>query len=65
MRRPSQGRAGRRTATAASEVCKAEYVATLEEALRELEQFLAVLRQLARSGGAQALARIARLLDMR
>lgn len=49
--------------TAAHDVCRAEYVATLEEALAELEQFVGLLRQLARSGTADAMARIARLLD--
>ncbi len=58
-------KAARRGASQAREVCRIEYAAALEESLRELEQLLELLRQLAHSGAADALARIAQLLDAR
>lgn len=56
-------RGGGRRVAAAREICSSEYVAALEGSLHELQSLLALLRQIARSGAADALARIGRLLD--
>ena len=54
---------GRRRGAAARDICDGEYVAALQASLHELHHLLALLRQIAGSGAADALARIGRLLD--